>query len=98
MKYNKRVDASVKRPGSIIFLLVGLVLFITVAGIFAGFAPAFPCPSCTIVVNVTAPGAPMLGGLLPDQRDPCARCGARKYGIGGRICVVNKLFWAPKEH
>jgi len=39
-----------KRPGSITFLLVGLVLLITAAGLFAAIVPLVQCPSCQIGV------------------------------------------------
>lgn len=33
-----------KRPGSITFLLVGLVLLVTMAGLYVGLVPTVDCP------------------------------------------------------
>jgi hypothetical protein len=40
------MDPKPKRPGSITFLLVGLVLLVTGAGMFAAFVPIVKCPVC----------------------------------------------------
>lgn len=39
-----------KRPGSVAFLLVGLVLLVTAAGI-SGLLPVAPCPACSTAIR-----------------------------------------------
>jgi hypothetical protein len=40
------IENSKKRPSSITFLLVGLVLLVTGAGFMLSFVPLLECPSC----------------------------------------------------
>ena len=40
------MDIPPKRPGSITFLLAGLVLLVTGAGLLAAFVPSVKCPDC----------------------------------------------------
>jgi hypothetical protein len=59
------MDIQPKRPGSLIFLLVGLVLLVMVAGLIAFFAPIFACP---------LPRHETQGSIVCYAL-PCPRCG-----------------------
>jgi hypothetical protein len=59
------MDSPSKRPGSITFLLVGLVLLVMVAGIL-GLVPLTICPACE-----------GYGGPYGGERAWCRRCAAR---------------------
>ena len=72
----KNMGPESKRPGSITFLLVGLVLLVTVAGLFVAFVPVVLCPECK--------GEPFAGwtnGHDPDS----SRCWDRY-----RITILNR--------
>ena len=43
---------SAKRPSSLTFLLVGLVLLVTTAGVFAAFVPIARCGACEIDIAI----------------------------------------------
>lgn len=42
------MDEQPKRPGSLTFLLMALVLLVTAAGVFGGFVPLYSCIDCAI--------------------------------------------------
>jgi hypothetical protein len=60
--------ADAKRSGSITFLLAGVVLLVTAAGLFVAFAPVFRCRNCEIEIAIkkgithltSTPEAPIL--------------------------------------
>jgi hypothetical protein len=76
------MDPEAKRPRSVA-LLVGLVLLLTVAGMFAALAPIGHCRSCEIEIAVrTAESEDSL--RRPVDPHVCSHCNGK-----GRVTLLN---------
>jgi hypothetical protein len=82
------MEIKAHRPGSITFLLVGIVLLLLVAGLFLGFS-RFDCPECDHGQRVLA----VRGGPFSYVHDleTCERCNGK-----GFISIWNKVL--GKQH
>jgi len=79
------VEMETKRPGSVTFLLVGIILLVLGAGLYATFVPVVQCPQTGGSVHT---GSVDLPGI-------CWRCGMGTAFVDSRITLANRLFWKP---
>ena len=65
---------SEKRRGSITFLLVGIILLVTVGGLFIAFAPVRTCPGCEIQIAIAKGITTLRNGPPAPVVHQCSHC------------------------
>jgi hypothetical protein len=86
------MDAAPKRPGSVTFLLVGLVLLVTAAGLSV-FLPIFQCPACGGTGKTVIPML-VFGRIVDIPKPPSIPCGRCR---SGRVTLKNRCCWKADE-